>query len=96
MGHSVAPYQPQTFERRMQTKEFLQSIWPDDGYYCICGKDQKNIVIPKFVSSIDEAVEVSKKLLDDKQDVYFACSSWIDPTERKGVNAKEQIGRAHV
>jgi len=74
----------------MQTKEFLQSIWPDDGYYCICGKDQKNIVIPKFVSSIDEAVEVSNKLLEDKQDVYFACSSWVEPTERKGVNAKEQ------
>ena len=28
----------------MQTKEFLQSVWSDQGYYCICGKDQKNIV----------------------------------------------------
>ena len=36
------------------------------------------------------AIEVSNKLLDDKQDVYFACSSWVEPTERKGVNAKEQ------
>lgn len=74
----------------MQTKEFLQSVWPDDGYYCICGKDQKNIVTPKFVKTIDDAISISDKFLDDKQDVYFACSSWIEPTERKGVNAKEQ------
>lgn len=74
----------------MQTKEFLQTIWPDDGYYCICGKDQKNIVTPKFVKTIDEAISISNKFLDDKQDVYFACSTWIEPTERKGVNAKEQ------
>ena len=74
----------------MQTKEFLQSIWSDNGYYCICGKDQKNIVTPKFVNSIDEAITVSNKFLDDKQDVYFACSSWIEPTERKSLNAKEQ------
>jgi hypothetical protein len=74
----------------MQTKEFLQSVWPDSGYYCILGKDQKNIVTPKFVNSIDEAIEVANKFLDDKQDVYFACSSWIEATERKGINAKEQ------
>jgi len=74
----------------MQTKEFLQSVWPDSGYYCILGKDQKNIVTPKFVNSINEAIEVSNKFLDDKQDVYFACSSWIEATERKGINAKEQ------
>ena len=74
----------------MQTKEFLQSIWSDQGYYCICGKDQKNIVTPKFVNSIDDALKVSKQLLDDKQDVYFTCSTWTEPTERKGHNAKEQ------
>jgi hypothetical protein len=57
----------------MQTKEFLQSIWSDQGYYCICGKDQKNIVTPKFVNSINDALKISKQLLDDKQDVYFTC-----------------------
>ena len=74
----------------MQIKEFLQTIWPDDGYYCICGKDQKNIVTPKFVKTIDDAISISHKFLEDKQDVYFACSTWIEPTERKGINAKEQ------
>ena len=74
----------------MQTKEFLQSVWSDQGYYCICGKDQKNIVTPKFVNSIDDALKISKQLLDDMQDVYFTCSTWAEPTERKGHNAKEQ------
>jgi len=74
----------------MQTKEFLQSIWPDNGFYCIVGKDQKNIITPKFVNTINDAVTVSNKLLEDKQDVYFACSSWVENTERKAVNAKEQ------
>ena len=74
----------------MQIKEFLQSVWPDDGYYCICGKDQKGIVTPKYVKTIDDAITISNKFLEDKQDVYFACSTWIEPTERKGLNAKEQ------
>jgi hypothetical protein len=74
----------------MQTIEFLQSIWSETGYYCICGKDQKNIVTPKFVNSIEEAIKTSKTFLDDKQDVYFACSTWNEPTERKAINAKEQ------
>ena len=64
----------------MQTKEFLQSVWPDDGYYCICGKDQKNIVTPKFASKLDEAIDLATKLLDDKQDVYLTSLSegkWV-------------------
>ena len=55
----------------MQTKEFLQQVWPDQGYYCVLGKDQQNVVVPKFINSIDEAIEVVNKLLSDKQDVYF-------------------------
>lgn len=74
----------------MQTKEFLQQVWPETGYYCVLGKDQQNIVVPKFVSSIDDAVNVVNKLLEDKQDVYFACSTYLEPTERKKINAKEQ------
>jgi hypothetical protein len=74
----------------MQTKEFLQQVWPDQGYYCVLGKDQQNVVVPKFINSIDEAIEVVNKLLSDKQDVYFACSTYVEPTERKKINAKEQ------
>ena len=74
----------------MQTKEFLQHVWSDQGYYCIVGKDQQNIVTPKFIDSIDDAVKVIDRFLEDKQDVYFACSTWTENTERKKHNAKEQ------
>ena len=59
----------------MQTKEFLQHVWSDQGYYCIVGKDQQNIVTPKFIDSIDDAIKVIDRFLEDKQDVYFACST---------------------
>lgn len=75
----------------MQTKEFLQQVWPEHGYYCILGKDKQNIVLPKFVNSIDEAIEVVNKLLDDKQDVYFACSTYVEPTERKRLTQKNNV-----
>ena len=29
----------------MQTKEFLQQVWPDQGYYCVLGKDQQNVEV---------------------------------------------------
>ena len=74
----------------MQIKEFLQHVWSDQGYYCIVGKDQQNIVTPKFIESIDDAIKVIDRFLEDKQDVYFACSTWTENTERKKHNAKEQ------
>jgi Domain of unknown function (DUF927) len=74
----------------MQTKEFLQQVWPETGHYCVLGKDQQNVVVPKFINTIDEAVTAVNRLLEDQQDVYFACSTYIEPTERKKINAKEQ------
>ena len=54
----------------MQTKEFLEYIWPEVGPYIIAGKDQQNIVQPKFVASIEEAEKVISNFLNDKQDVH--------------------------
>jgi len=77
----------------MQTKEFLEHIWPELGPYIIAGKDQQNIVQPKFVNSIEEAEKVISNFLNDKQDVYFTMSSWLEADYdkgRKGINSKEQ------
>ena len=74
----------------MQTLEFLKHIWPDTGQYCIVGKDQQNIVQPKFVTDFVSAEKVISKFLRDKQDIYFAMSSWGDKNNRQAVNAKEQ------
>lgn len=74
----------------MQTLDFLCHIWPKEGVYCIVGKNQQNNIIPKFVNTIKEAVEASNKLLSDKYDVYFACSTYTHATERTKNNAKEE------
>ena len=66
----------------MQTKEFLQHVWSDQGYYCIVGKDQQNIVTPKFIDSIDEAIKVIDRFLEDKQDVYLHALRGQKNTER--------------
>jgi hypothetical protein len=74
----------------MQTLEFLRHIWPAEGVYCVVGKDQQNNISPKFVNTIEEATAASEKLLADKYDVYFACSTYNYPTERTKNNAKEE------
>jgi hypothetical protein len=73
----------------MQTSEFLRHVWPSQGIYCVVGKDQQNNISPKFVNTIEEAAEVADRLAKDKYDVYFACSSYTNPTERTKNNAKE-------
>lgn len=74
----------------MQTQEFLRRVWSDQGYYCIVGKDPQNIISPRFVSSIEEAEQVAQKFLATNNDVYFACSTFTNPTERTKANAREQ------
>jgi hypothetical protein len=74
----------------MQTSEFLRHIWPSQGVYCIVGKDQQNNISPKFVNTIEDAAEVADRLAKDKYDVYFACSTYTNPTERTKNNAKEE------
>lgn len=74
----------------MQSLDFLKNVLPDTGYYCIVGKDQQNIVQPKFVDSLDKVNEVINKFIRDYQDVYFTMSTWLTNENRQGTNAKEQ------
>jgi len=74
----------------MQSLEFLKHILPDSGYYCIVGKDQQNIVQPKFVDTLNKANAVVNNFLKDNQDVYFTMSTWLSNANRQSANAKEQ------
>jgi hypothetical protein len=65
-------------------------VWPSQGIYCIVGKDHQNNISPKFVNTIEDAAIVADKLVKDKYDVYFACSTYTQPTERTKNNAKEE------
>lgn len=74
----------------MQTKEFLEHVWPDSGYYCIVSKDEKNKVIPTFFNTIDEAVADAERIVKENKDAYFACSTFQENTKREQSNAKEE------
>tara|TARA_R110000772_G_scaffold89465_2_gene185397 strand:+ start:847 stop:3699 length:2853 start_codon:yes stop_codon:yes gene_type:complete len=74
----------------MQTKDFLDLVWSDQGYYCVVSKDQQNNVSPSFFDNIDKLLQKANTLAKDKLDIYFTCSTWIEGTDRKAKNAKEQ------
>ena len=74
----------------MQTKEFLDLVWSDQGYYCVVSKDQQDNVTPIFLNTVDDAIAKVNVLLKNKLDVYYTCSTWIENTDRKAKNAREQ------
>tara|TARA_R110000803_G_scaffold192241_3_gene255013 strand:+ start:1899 stop:4751 length:2853 start_codon:yes stop_codon:yes gene_type:complete len=74
----------------MQTKEFLDLVWSDQGYYCVVSKDQHNNVSPVFLNSIDEILAKALTFNKNNLDIYFTCSTWVENTDRKAKNAKEQ------
>jgi hypothetical protein len=74
----------------MQTLDFLRQVWPIEGKYCIVGKDQQNNLTHKFVDTIDEALFIANKLDEQKHDVYFGCSTFVDGTSRTHNNVKEE------
>jgi hypothetical protein len=75
----------------MQTKEFLEQLWPTTGTYCIVGKDASNKLTHRFVDDIDQALSAIEYLNSQKLDVYFACSTYKTPhAGRTQVNTDEQ------
>ena len=74
----------------METTEFLRGVLSSSGHYCIFAarsKDKKRI--QSFYSTIDEVERAANKFDTDGFDVYFALSTFKEPTNRKGDNAHE-------
>lgn len=72
----------------MQTLDFLRLVLPSRGNYCwVTIKNKK--VAQGFVPTVEELAD--KLLQEDAKgiDVYFACSSFLQPTKRMGDNVKE-------
>lgn len=74
----------------MQLIDFFRQVWSDQGFYCVVGKDMQNTIKPKFVGTIEEAVTEAERFAKEQIDVYFACSTFTNPTERTKSNAREQ------
>ena len=74
----------------METTDFLGRVLSDSGHYCMFAarsKDKKRI--QKFYSTIEEVEQAASKFDSDEFDVYFALSTFKEPTNRKGDNAHE-------
>lgn len=74
----------------MNTKEFLEKVLGDEGYYCIVGllKDSDKPV-QKFYSSLEDAIKVAEQLKDNGYDAYYALATFEDDKSRKVPNVKQ-------
>ena len=74
----------------METAEFLQGVLSSNGNYCVfAARAKDNIRIQKFYDTIEEVERAANKYNNDGLDVYFALSTFKEPTSRKGNNAQE-------
>ena len=74
----------------METTEFLRGVLSSNGNYCVfAARAKDNIRIQKFYATIEEVEQAAHKYNNDGLDVYFALSTFKEPTNRKGDNAQE-------
>ena len=65
----------------LTTKEFLSTVLPPSGMYCVVGLKKDERPKQKLVSTIEEVEELAKKLVQTEYDAYFALASYADPAE---------------
>jgi hypothetical protein len=71
----------------METKQFLDTVLSDEGYYCVVGI-KNGRTVQKFYSSLDSIAETATSLDVDGCDTYFALSTFIENTSRKAENVR--------
>lgn len=74
----------------MNTLDFLGGVLSDNGHYCVfVAKSKEDARIQKFYDTLEEVERAAHKFDADGFDVYFALSTYKEPTSRKGINAHE-------
>ena len=77
----------------MNTLDFLGGLLSSTGHYCVfAAKSKDDIRIQKFYDTLEEVERAAHKFDADGFDVYFALSTFKEPTRdagRKGPNAHE-------
>lgn len=72
----------------LTTKEFLSSVLPSKGSYCVVGLKKEEKPRQKFVDSIEDLERLGNDLASDGWDAYFALASFANPKEgRTATNA---------
>ena len=57
-------------------QQFFEKIFPTQGYVCIAGIDAQGAIIPRFATSVDEALSLAQKFIDRKINVYFTPGTY--------------------
>jgi len=80
----------------MDTKEFLEAVLGDEGYYCITGIEELHgekrdpLVKQKFYTNLDEAVAAALELdARDSMNAYFALATFEESGSRRNNNVKQ-------
>ena len=74
----------------METTQILRGLLGSNGHYCVfAARSKDNVRIQKFYNTIEEVERAANKYDNDGLDVYFALSTFKEPTNRKGDNAQE-------
>ena len=56
-------------------KQFFEKIFPAQGYMCVAAITTSGIK-PRFATSVDEALKIAQKFIDDKTNVYFTPGTY--------------------
>jgi len=71
----------------MDTKQFLNTVLGDNGYYCVAGKKKEGPMNQQFYDSLDSVIGAASNFDKEGHDVYFALASFVDKN-RKANNVR--------
>lgn len=85
----------------MDSKTFLETILPDEGFYCLARPHERGYFLHRVVESVDEMLAISKQLDDQLHDVYFAVASLkerkvYDPAKNGGKGGYRYRTKANI
>ena len=63
----------------MQTQEFLQTILPDEGFYCLARPHPDGYFVHKVFDNVPDMVRIALQMDDQGHDVYYAIASLKKP-----------------
>ena len=74
----------------METKEFLESVLGQDGFYCIFAANQKTQKVQQsFFGDLGQAIKTAEYLDSEGNDTYFALSTFKTDHDRTVKNVQE-------
>jgi hypothetical protein len=74
----------------METKQFLESVLGDEGYYCVFAhRIRDDRLVQKFFDNLDATIHAAHNLDAEGYDAYFALGTFEEAGSRKTPNVKQ-------